>query len=365
MDCLGERKKEYTIQLVNILSPIIYTGIHSLYTTAIEYSKDGVLNQYRYFLKMIPTWQPELVDTEVKRIITESPIGDQIKDLFCVVITTNIMILTGTTHEKRGKIKCPDNITFEKFIHEVYINLVDFFFINAFLFHNETPISDVQVCKNKKDSMDIIEKTVEKTIRKLLPLSFALEKYLGPDTEVNRPDTKQVEVKQNGGNNEDSDNNSDNIVNNNSIQEIRSVHQASAHHSVQASVQQSMRQVSEHQASEHQQLMQQASEHQASVQQEPIKQTNTSEKTSIKHRQKNQMFDVSNIQDPEESAAYYKGSNKHIIDNFSNAKYSQQNSTNIDTQEIKKYAMAPSRHATDNSSIRNYVPKNKINAVKF
>jgi hypothetical protein len=51
-----ETKSEYTIQLVNVLTPLIYEGIQSIYTEALKLSNESnnVLKVFQSFLKRIP-----------------------------------------------------------------------------------------------------------------------------------------------------------------------------------------------------------------------------------------------------------------------------------------------------------------------
>ena len=87
MNCLVETKKEYTIQLNNILSPLIFNGVHSLYTEACKYSPDNSLKQFQHFLRNIPDWQQSLLESEVDRIKLETKLGDYVEQLFKIVIS--------------------------------------------------------------------------------------------------------------------------------------------------------------------------------------------------------------------------------------------------------------------------------------
>ena len=44
-----ETKQEYTIQLINILTPLIYEGINSIYTEAVSISlPENILKNFQY-----------------------------------------------------------------------------------------------------------------------------------------------------------------------------------------------------------------------------------------------------------------------------------------------------------------------------
>ena len=66
-----ETKYEYTTQLVNVLTPLIYEGLHSIYDEALKVSNgaDNVLKVFQSFLKRIPKWNPEMIKQETDRIM--------------------------------------------------------------------------------------------------------------------------------------------------------------------------------------------------------------------------------------------------------------------------------------------------------
>ena len=76
MNFLVETKNEYTIQLVNILTPHIFEGFESIYLESRKIIKKGeenkLLKAFQQFIKRIPSWNANLVETETKRIETAS-----------------------------------------------------------------------------------------------------------------------------------------------------------------------------------------------------------------------------------------------------------------------------------------------------
>ena len=74
MNYLVETKNEYTIQLINLLTPHFYEGFDSIYDEAKNIIRKGeekkLLKTFQQFIKRIPSWNQHLIDTETNRIRT-------------------------------------------------------------------------------------------------------------------------------------------------------------------------------------------------------------------------------------------------------------------------------------------------------
>ncbi len=177
MNYLVETKKEYTTQLVNIISPFIFDGIQSLYEEACKVSKgDEELKIFQNFLKKIPGWNPLILESETTRILKESNCEDLLPQLLSAVIKSNIMVLTNTPPERKNSIKLPKDIDFQRFIHYAYIETAKSIYENPYLFYHKFSVFDVK--KNQRDAKDIIKLSIHEAIRKLLPLQYILKEYL-------------------------------------------------------------------------------------------------------------------------------------------------------------------------------------------
>ncbi|NBV42913.1 hypothetical protein EBR96_09130, partial [bacterium] len=131
MNYLVETKTEYTIQLTNILVPLIYEGISSIYEDAIKIAnKDEELKTFQIFLKKIPKWNINLLDNETNRILCMSTCPELLKNLLNAVIKANIMILTNTQPSDKSSIKINTNFSFKEFIHNCYIESARIFYNN-------------------------------------------------------------------------------------------------------------------------------------------------------------------------------------------------------------------------------------------
>ncbi len=177
MNYLVETKKEYTTQLVNIISPFIFDGIQSLYEEACKVSKDNEeLKIFQNFLKKIPSWNPLILESETARILKESNCEDLLPQLLSAVIKSNIMVLTNTPPERKQLIKLPKDIDFQRFIHFAYIETAKSIYENPYLFYHKFSVFDVK--KNQRDARDTIKNSIHEAIRKLLPLQYILKEYL-------------------------------------------------------------------------------------------------------------------------------------------------------------------------------------------
>ena len=189
MNILVEKKKEFTIRIINILSPLIYEGLDSIYSKAKEISSgDNVLKIFQSFLKRIPKWDDELLSQEINRIKTNSKDFQLLYDLIRACVKANINILTYSPNNTKVSIN-PENyksLDFQKFIHNIYIECAREVWNNPYLFyHNYTGI---EIKRNQRDTIHLIKVCIEESIRKTLPLKHVLEIYLGDELVDQVPD---------------------------------------------------------------------------------------------------------------------------------------------------------------------------------
>jgi len=190
MNILVEKKKEFTVRIINILSPLIFEGLTSIYNKANEISNsDNVLKIFQSFLKRIPKWTDELLTQEINRIKTNSKDFDLLYDLIRACIKANLYILTCSPNSSNKVNINPEyynTINFSKFIHNIYIECAREVWNNPYLFyHNYTGI---EIKRNQRDTLQLIKICIEESIRKMLPLKHVLEIYLGDDLIEQVPD---------------------------------------------------------------------------------------------------------------------------------------------------------------------------------
>ena len=183
---LIEIKKEYTIQLINMLTPFIYEGINSIYLQVKGTANNGEeLKMFQGFLSKIPAWNETLLSEEASRIKkANEKNADIMDDLIKAVIQSNILLLTSTDLSNKQKVlkEFNINLNYEKFIHNIYIEVAKVFYNYPFLFYHKMPALEYK--KNQLKAHKLIKEAIEEAIRKMLPLQLILKKYLGTMTDV-------------------------------------------------------------------------------------------------------------------------------------------------------------------------------------
>lgn len=191
-----EIKQEYTIFLINILSPMIYEGIKNIYSSALETDNKfkkiilddpngvnpGVLKIFQYYLKNIQTLNNHMIRIEYERIKSKSKCADFFDDLIKAVIKSNIVLLTYNVSEKECKLvnnKYHENVNIELFIHNCYIECARIFFNYPEIFYHE--FNNIDIKRNQREALQLIKDGINEAIRKMLPMKLILEEFLKKD----------------------------------------------------------------------------------------------------------------------------------------------------------------------------------------
>jgi len=183
-----ETKYEYTTQLVNILTSLVYEGLNSIYTEALKTSSgsDNILKVFQSFLRRIPKWNSEIIKQETDRILTSSKSVSWLGDLVKATLKANMIILTYNPSLKiQHKIdpKYYKDIKLEDFIHKIYIECARELWNNPYLMYHQ--YSTIELKRNQRDTLFLIKEATKEAIRRLLPLKEILEIYLDDELEVN------------------------------------------------------------------------------------------------------------------------------------------------------------------------------------
>jgi hypothetical protein len=187
---LVETKNEYTAHLTNILTPLIFEGLQSVYKQSLSISNNNdVLKIFQSFLKAIPKWNQVMIDTETNRIINSSHSYGWLNDLIKATLKANLIVLMyNPTCKSQAKItpELYQNIKTSDFIHKIYIECARELWNNPYLlYHNYPPI---EIKRNQRDCMIIIKECIKESLRKLLPVKHILQIYLGEDMIVDNND---------------------------------------------------------------------------------------------------------------------------------------------------------------------------------
>ena len=183
LSVLAEAKQEYTKQLVNILYPPIYTGIHSIYEGARNFcdkSNDAnVLKKFQQLMSMIPKWNTDRIDEEYKRIVKVSEC-DWIEDLITAVFVSHTKVLTSIKVKQKNKKAIELNVpNGPYFVHKCYVETARNFWKKPYLLYHILP--NIELQRNLSDAEHLIKESIEETIRKQLPVKHILQEYLGKD----------------------------------------------------------------------------------------------------------------------------------------------------------------------------------------
>ena len=137
-------KQLYTDQLCSCLIPVVYDGVLTLYTSAVEKAEepDDVLVLFQQELKNVPKWNSDVIKTETNRI---ESLCTYFNDLLTAVFVSNVRILSsvklGSKKAKKVNITVPAN---ESFVHSVYMETAKSIYKNPYLYsiNNYEPITD-------------------------------------------------------------------------------------------------------------------------------------------------------------------------------------------------------------------------------
>jgi hypothetical protein len=190
LNFLVETKNEYTTHLINILTPLIFEGLQSIYKEAQDVAgPDNVLKIFQSFLKRIPKWNQTIIEKESDRIMNSSHSYGWLSDLIKATLKANLIVLIfNPTIKTQNKIDNSfyQNINIYDFIHKVYIECARELWNNPYLLYHSYP--PIEIKRNQRDCMNIIKDCIREAIRKLLPVKHILQIYLGEEMELNNLD---------------------------------------------------------------------------------------------------------------------------------------------------------------------------------
>lgn len=187
MNFLVETKNEYTIQLINILTPHLYEGFESIYNESKKIIKKGeekkVLKAFQQFIKKIPSWNTNLIENETIRIRNASRC-DFLNNLLKAVIKANIILLSNNNPNCNNTQIDQEflDIPLSKFIHKCYIECARQFYNSPYLFYHDMKPIDRK--RNQRDANDFIKSSIKEAIRKILPVQHILNQYLGSKIQI-------------------------------------------------------------------------------------------------------------------------------------------------------------------------------------
>lgn len=166
--------KEYTIQLTNILSPLIYEGLQSIYQESVKSSTNEslILKNFQIILRTIKDWDENRIKKELTRINTKTlnTYPWFIKLIQAVFKTSQLILDIDVSYD------LIQDINIGSFIHHVYIECARIFWMDPFLFYHL--YSPYEINCNLNIIMSKISLSVDNAIRRLLPMGIILDKFI-------------------------------------------------------------------------------------------------------------------------------------------------------------------------------------------
>jgi len=180
VSALHESKNEWGSRLVIILTPLIIDGYKSILDESLKLCKenneyDKYLMTFQNLISRIPKWNPQIIETERKRICEKSGCN-YLEDLVTCVHIIQLKILTSMRVGQKQK-KIDINIPkLDDFIHKTYINVARKIYKNVYLF--EIGIPPLQIQKNHRELEIIIQECILNTLRESIPVETILKAYM-------------------------------------------------------------------------------------------------------------------------------------------------------------------------------------------
>ena len=188
----AQAKIEYTKQLIDVLKLPMYEGLQSIYGNSKEIYSDNTDIElsiiFRQQIEKVPKWNIDMIEHEVDRIIRVSNC-DWLEDLITAVFISHTKILASLgNNSKRVNLTIP-KIT--NFIHKCYINSAREMWKNPYLYDENVSSSEYQ--RNIKIIENLIEESIEQTIRKALPVKEILKDHF-EHSEIAERNNQEVEI---------------------------------------------------------------------------------------------------------------------------------------------------------------------------
>lgn len=191
-----DAKDIYTNYLINIISPLLYNGLKSMYDKSVEIEKKyieaekkdpnlknpGCIILFQHFLMELEKMSDTTLEEETKRFRDNSGCADIFDDLIKSVIKSNIIVLTYTASNKSCKIvkeKFHEKIDSKMFINKCYLECIKLFFDHPMLFYHKFQQNEIK--DNQRLIYQLIKVSIKNAVNRCLPMKDILFEYLNND----------------------------------------------------------------------------------------------------------------------------------------------------------------------------------------
>lgn len=191
---LQESKNEWSILLMNYVTPHIMDGFRSIFNESVQLcdtneEPEKYLMTFQNLLTRIPKWNQQTIDLEKERIVKMCNCA-YLEDLVVCVHIIQMKILSCVrvgSETKKLNIDIPD---FGLFVHQVYTNVARKLYSSIYLF--ELEVSGLEKQKRTREFELLVQICIMNTIRDRIPIEALLRQYIDESTEyiTKEPDAK-------------------------------------------------------------------------------------------------------------------------------------------------------------------------------
>ena len=191
---LQESKNEWSILLMNYVTPHIMDGFRSIFNESVQLcdtneEPEKYLMTFQNLLTRIPKWNQQTIDLEKERIVKMCNCA-YLEDLVVCVHIIQMKILSCVrvgSETKKLNIDIPD---FGLFVHQVYTNVARKLYSSIYLF--ELEVSGLEKQKRTREFELLVQVCIMNTIRDRIPIEALLRQYIDESTEyiTKEPDVK-------------------------------------------------------------------------------------------------------------------------------------------------------------------------------
>jgi hypothetical protein len=182
---LRDSRNEWVARLVNVLTPSILEGMHSIMSEAWNLcvandQTNKYLMTFQTLLARIPKWNSIIVEEERKRIVQKSGCT-YLEELITCVHIIQLKVLTCIRVGNKQKKIDIDIPKLDHFLHKVYIQVARKIYANVYLF--EKNISPLLVQRHQRECEYIVEEAIVQAVRESIPTEAIIRAYMEESVE--------------------------------------------------------------------------------------------------------------------------------------------------------------------------------------
>lgn len=183
---LNDSKNEWSILLINHITPHIIDGFRSIFNESVRLCEENdelekYLMTYQNLLARIPKWNQSMINAENERIVKLCNCSYLEDILTCVhIIQLKVLSCVRVGNDtKKIKIDIPD---FATFLHNVYANISRKLYSSIYLFEIDIPSLEQQ--RRNREFELMVQTCIMNTIRDRIPVETLLRQFIDETQEV-------------------------------------------------------------------------------------------------------------------------------------------------------------------------------------